>query len=242
MPLIRLTHTASVQPSTLVGLPQKLFDAIGGEKSGGAKPAAAEGKKAAGVAPPATSSLSWLAGCYLGVIAGAGLAVGVWAWRNPSVPAIAAGVSVFAPLYILAQGIERLLDPLSSFVPANAPSATSATKPKKVRKHDAQFEVNKAIADGDAEGAAKWQAVVDQIRRNTGLLAWTIASVLGMLACGAFGLFMFRMVGFTAVPKWADVILSGLAVGAGTKPLHDLIGNLQAAKEGKQDPPEKAAA
>jgi hypothetical protein len=201
-------------------------------------------KSGTGVAPPATASLAWLTGCYLAVIAGARAAVGVWALRNPSVPVPVAGISVFAPLYILAQGIERLLDPLSSFITVKPPTAgTSKTSDaKKVRKQKAQDAVNEAIAAGDAQRAAEWQAVVDQIRRNTGLLAWTIASVLGMVICGAFGLFMLRMVGFTAVPKQVDLILSGLAVGAGTKPLHDLIGNLQAAKEGKQDPPEKQAA
>jgi hypothetical protein len=36
---------------------------------------------------------------------------------------------------------------------------------------------------------------------------------------------MMRLVGFTGVPKQADIVLSGLAVGSGTKPLHDLISN-----------------
>ena len=32
--------------------------------------------------------------------------------------------------------------------------------------------------------------------------------------------------------------MTGLAIGGGTKPLHDLISNLQAAKEDKKDPKE----
>jgi hypothetical protein len=51
-----------------------------------------------------------------------------------------------------------------------------------------------------------------------------------------------RLVGLTGVPEEVDLVLSGLAVGSGTKPLHDLISNLQKAKEDTEDPPEKKAA
>jgi hypothetical protein len=33
-----------------------------------------------------------------------------------------------------------------------------------------------------------------------------------------------------------DLLVTGLAIGGGTKPLHDLISNLQAAKIQKKDP------
>jgi hypothetical protein len=33
-----------------------------------------------------------------------------------------------------------------------------------------------------------------------------------------------------------DILITGLAIGGGTKPLHDLISNLQAAKVSKKDP------
>jgi hypothetical protein len=33
-----------------------------------------------------------------------------------------------------------------------------------------------------------------------------------------------------------DLLVTGLAIGGGTKPLHDLISNLQAAKISKKDP------
>ena len=88
---------------------------------------------------------------------------------------------------------------------------------------------------------ARVQAVVDKIRRNTAVIAWGIASFLGIVLCGLFGLYMLRLVGFTSVPKQVDLVISGLAVGSGTKPLHDLIANVQQAKEQKQDPPEKQA-
>lgn len=33
-----------------------------------------------------------------------------------------------------------------------------------------------------------------------------------------------------------DLLLTGLAIGGRSKPLHDLISNLQAAKDSRQDP------
>jgi hypothetical protein len=36
-------------------------------------------------------------------------------------------------------------------------------------------------------------------------------------------------------PFWADLLVTGLVVGAGTKPLHDLVANIER-KNGKHDP------
>ena len=40
--------------------------------------------------------------------------------------------------------------------------------------------------------------------------------------------------GSSTPPPALDVLVSGLVVGAGTKPLHDLIANIQASKDAKQ--------
>ena len=112
----------------------------------------------------------------------------------------------------------------------------------KKKKAEAQEQVNLAIAEGKAKKAADWQKVVDQIRRNTAVVAWGVASFLGMLLCGWFGILLLRLTGLKGVPAELDIVLTGLAVGSGTKPLHDLISNVQKAKEQKEDPPEKKAA
>ncbi len=110
------------------------------------------------------------------------------------------------------------------------------------RKAEALELLNNCVADKDAETAAVWARVVDKIRRDSAVVAWGVASFLGIVLCGLFGLYMLRLIGFTAVPKQVDIVISGLAVGSGTKPLHDLISNLQKAKEQREDPPEKKAA
>jgi hypothetical protein len=172
------------------------------------------------------------------VVVGAAVGILLWKWRDPASFTPGDGISVFAPLYILAQAIERFIEPFSTYLGEAAPDDTPANKK---RKAEALDEVNKAIVRGQAATAAQWQRVVDRIRRNTAVIAWGLASFLGMTLCGLFGLFMLRLVGFTGVPEEADIVISGLAVGSGTKPLHDLISNMQKAKESKEDPPEKTA-
>ena len=178
---------------------------------------------------------------YGAVLAGIGVGIGLLEWRNPTAFMPNAGISVFAPLYILAQGIERLLEPLSAFI--KAPSATTDPNGARtnVKKTEAVDGVNQAIVKGDGQSAANWQRVVDTVRRNGTVIVWGAASCIGIILCGLLGLFMLRMVGFTSVPKEIDVVISGLAVGSGTKPLHDLISNLQQSSTQKQDPPEKQA-
>ncbi len=39
-------------------------------------------------------------------------------------------------------------------------------------------------------------------------------------------------------PFWADLLVTGLVVGAGTKPLHDLVSNIERGKDDKKDPPQ----
>ena len=38
-------------------------------------------------------------------------------------------------------------------------------------------------------------------------------------------------------PFWGDLLVTGLVVGAGTKPLHDLVSNIEHGKNAKLDPP-----
>jgi hypothetical protein len=241
MPLMRLT--------TIAAAPLRDEELLAGETRGGPPTSEASGSNSGMAAsPPATADTRWVIASYGAVIAGAVAAILLWKWRNPASFAPGTGISVFAPLYILAQAIERVIEPLTKYVSAKAPDAgkDSAARPMAkgtpVRKNDAIHNVNQALVAGDAQQAADWQGAVDEIRKNTSVIAWTLASVLGMVLCGLFGLFMLRLVGLSGVPKWVDIVITGIAVGSGTGPLHDLITNVQTAKEQKQDPSEKKAA
>src|SRR4051794_31941887 len=53
---------------------------------------------------------------YVAVAVGAGVGIALWSLRNPSSVTPGNGISVFAPLYILAQAIERFIEPFSSYI------------------------------------------------------------------------------------------------------------------------------
>lgn len=68
------------------------------------------------------------------------------------------------------------------------------------------------------------------------MVTWGLASGLGCLACAVLGVGLLTAVmraGSSTPPPALDVLVSGLVVGAGTKPLHDLISNIQASKDAK---------
>ncbi len=102
--------------------------------------------------------------------------------------------------------------------------------------------------------AAAAQADLDQRRADKTIAYWALASVLGVMLSATLGLYLLHTVGLrgdglSAGGAWTgspwnaagirhmlDLLATGLALGAGTKPLHDLISNLQTSKNNKKDP------
>jgi len=159
------------------------------------------------------------------VVAGVGLLIGygLWRWLKPHGFQPAPGISVFALLYIFAQAIERMLEPFSSYVGAAKVNGQKVSKTAALN----------ALATGDPTPEKK--AAVDQARRARGVVLWGFASALGMIGSGACGVFLLRTAGVTGARPIFDILVTGLAIGSGTKPLHDLISNVQKSKEGKED-------
>jgi hypothetical protein len=163
------------------------------------------------------------------------------------------GIDVFAVFFVAAQAIERLLEPIAPFfgrTQATAPQGLDApagisgwvTKSEVVKARDAALASAANASDAApgeiaAKQAAWLQELLEQIRRNTGTL-WAVGAALGMVAAGWWGLLLLHGVGLTDVSREADIFVTGLAIGGGTKPLHDLIENVKASKEAKQNPKE----
>jgi len=162
--------------------------------------------------------------------------------------------TVFAPLYVAAQAIERFLEPLAA-------RTKPTTKEKaEVKKAIGDKEVLEAVAGLVADASVEdpkgeleeADEKVGQAERELGraksqraVVLWAAASALGLLVCACLGLGLIEAVSKTASSsdfvRTVDVLLTGLAVGAGTKPLHDLISRLEKAKE-NADPATKPAA
>src|SRR5204862_2075564 len=109
-----------------------------------------------------------------------------------------ADISLFAPLYILAQGIERVLEPFTSVFGKTDGST----------KNDAANERDAQLAQGNLTEAAAAQALVNRIRRNRAVITWGLASFLAMVACGAFGIRLLAYARFDVPPFW-DIVITG---------------------------------
>ena len=113
--------------------------------------------------------------------------------------------SALAGLFILAHAIERLLEPFSARL-----------GPDK----------NKRTAQEDKE----------MCRRLTAVVTWGVATGLACLLCAKLNITLMEAVranGSGQPPFWADLLITGLVVGAGTKPLHDLVSSIERGKNGK---------
>lgn len=80
--------------------------------------------------------------------------------------------------------------------------------------------------------AAEDQASADTLRTNRTIFFWAIASICGVGISGGFGLFLLQSIATSHVNSFLDLAVTGLTIGAGTKPTHDLITSLQAKSSG----------
>jgi hypothetical protein len=157
----------------------------------------------------------------------------------------APGISTFALFYVFAQALERFTELVSIILPAAGATASGAksviTKQTAVEKRDASLaDALNSPTPAALKTAAEAQALVDRIRANRGLLAWTFTSAVAMTGAGLLGLKLIASISSDpphAAPLWLDTVVTGLAIGGGTKPLHDLIAGLQESRKSTQDPP-----
>jgi hypothetical protein len=177
---------------------------------------------ASGSVPPAKVPWPHIIGAYAVAIAGLLIGWGLWKWLKPSGFQPAPGISIFALLYIFAQAIERILEPFSSYVGSAEVDGQTVSK-------------TAALSALAAAPSPKTKAAVDQARRARGIVLWGCASALGMIGSGACGVLLLRTAGVSGARPIFDILVTGLAIGSGTKPLHDLISNIQKNKEGKED-------
>jgi hypothetical protein len=131
---------------------------------------------------------------------------------------------------------------------ATAARALPATATAGINPSEAQQKAVEA-----RKKAAKAQKAFHRSQSIRAVLMWATASVLAMLLCASLGVFLLRSVetpsatgaaststpaasskpvpsGPTPAPdpiRWLDLLVTGLVVGAGTKPLHDLISQIQ---------------
>jgi hypothetical protein len=117
--------------------------------------------------------------------------------------------SAFTGLFILALAIERALEPFSAKLGPDKARRTSRSE-------------------------------IEMCRWLTAVVTWGVATGLGFLLCAALNITLLQAVranGSGQPPFWADLLVTGLVVGAGTKPLHDLVCSIERGKQARQKPP-----
>ena len=129
--------------------------------------------------------------------------------------------AAFGALFVFATAVERILEPFSRFMPG--------------RSHQERYE--KAVADmengvpGAMNAAAHYKAAVDSARASRGVLMWGLATMVATLLSAGGGFYLLRMLSanpnWNGIATWADALVTGLVVGSGTKPLHDIISRMQ---------------
>lgn len=145
----------------------------------------------------------------------------------------AAGVSVFAVLYVLAQGVERVVEFIIGAVTAldkdfaenrkrNALASLAAAGTA------APGSVAPAAADPETEKKAK------EARLDIGVLAQGLAFAFAYSFVSYFEFGIFQTIGVENMADGADRALTAVAVMGGAKGLHDLIGKVQKSKEASE--------
>ncbi len=154
-------------------------------------------------------------------------------------------VSAFALIFVMTTAIERALAIFAPFFGKTDADGDAkpadATLSGRVSKQDVSAARDRALAEALAapspEAAQKvaWHdELLTQIRANKSTL-WAVGAALGMLAAGTMGILLLHYLRVPSVSREVDILVTGLVMGGGTKAVHELVANVKAGKEAKQD-------
>lgn len=192
-------------------------------------------------------------GMFFIVLVAAVLAAIAYVQTDPNLHLNLESFVVFAPIYAAAQAIERLLEPFAAILlPAQAEKEdVDAAKTDKQMAQSALAASFRADPSEAAEGTGaaavlgrvlgeanrQQNAAVAQLSKKKSeraLVFFAIASVVSLALCAVLGLGIIQAMTDTRLEEHLraiDVALTGIVIGAGTKPLHDLIARVEKAKE-----------
>jgi len=169
-----------------------------------------------------------------GLIAAGG--AGSWAiWHfkiNADTIHLPDATALFGVLFAFATAVERILEPFARFLPGQHAKGDleRAVANLANKYHDATHD--------DLIQVAHAKSMVDKGRANRGLVSWGLAVALATVASSAGGLYLLHAIAgeqWSGVAVWVDAIVTGIVVGSGTKPLHDVISRVQKNKEKSED-------
>lgn len=203
----------------------------------------------------ATSTLSWPTRAWMGVVAIAAIVLAAFvadpvfadsAFGGGATAAPVDGVTIFAVFFVGALAIERLLEPLSTAILPQDAKKQAAADTKKVAANltdavAAEKRANPAAEPPrtpEAQAAVNAAAVAEQALSDDAwkrkVLFWAIASIVAVVVSATLKLYFLRTVGIAGPGRWEEILATGLIIGAGTKPLHDITELISAKKEAEK--------
>lgn len=166
----------------------------------------------------------WIAVLGALVFAGAGTAGARMLGQELDTQPLRVGgdMSTWAGLLVFAAAVERVLEPITRWMPGR-------------KAREAYEQVAAALTNGQPgvsmAHVAAAKARCDQHRADRTVLAWGLATGLATLLAAGGGFYLLRMIAedsaWAGLPAWIDALVTGLVVGSGTKPLHDLVSRAQ---------------
>jgi Na+/glutamate symporter len=147
-------------------------------------------------------------------------------WGNHAAPfKIGNPTSAYAGIIVFAGAVERFLEPFTHWLPG------SHAKNEYENMVAALTNGHPGVSLRDVAAA---KAKMDRAQANRTVLLWSLATVGATVAAAASGFYLLHMIAAadwtTQLPDWVDALVTGLVVGTGTKPLHDLITRAQDGK------------
>lgn len=156
------------------------------------------------------------------------------------------GVSAFALFFLAAIVVERTIEPFSASMVRASPKNSAADGPgsldKVVGKTKAAASNARVTALAAAAGggekesenttkAADEGATADQATANGTFIIWGVATFLSVFLCYFLALSLPKALGVTGLDPTVDLVVTAIAVGAGSKPMHDFISLIQDSKK-----------
>jgi len=224
MPLVRRSALTGSAPSGYVATGVAAVPRQAGDPAPApvAVPGPPGGEQAAS-APTLPASSGAILMSLLLVVVAAGIS---YVLPNPSIFRVGSTMAAYGVVFVFAAAVERVLEPFSNWLPGrNARNAYEATVAAMMNGHP----------QVDLGMVARSKAAFDRAVADRGVILWGVATALATVVSRGSGVYLLHMVASDswnpqAIPGWIDAIVTGLVVGSGTKPLHDVITRVQTTK------------
>jgi len=155
------------------------------------------------------------------------------------------GISVFAVLYVIAQGVERLVEwtiDLATLLD-QSPGKKKDAGLRALTTANSTLNGNPTLDafQTAATEAADAKKEVETARTDITFLAHGLSILLAAIAVNWLDYGIFTHLGASGVSESADHLFTALAAAGGSKGVHELVGRLQKSKEASEEAAAPAA-